>query len=144
MKTLRHPVAALVIFAVMISLILGAYDGLKQSYGFSEDSESQVDGFNIARSLNQLTIVTGINETMSSVYELSSPTATSFDVLGALASAGIGVVKTIGGLIIFPVQITSIIVQYYEIPGIIITGFAVLIVVYIAFILVSAYLRSDI
>jgi hypothetical protein len=142
MNTLRHPAAGIVLFATLISLLLISYNGLKTGYDFEADNESLVNGSNIAESLNDLTLIRGINETQSAIYDLSTPTSSTFDILGSLSAAGIGVLKIIVGLVRVPDQILSVIVKYYNIPGPIVSAFVVLVVLYVGFILLSAYLRS--
>jgi len=142
MNTLRHPVAGIVIFATLISLLLLSYNGLKTDYEFTPDNESLVDGFNIAESLNSLTLIEGLNESMSAIYDLSTPTSSTFDILGSLSAAGIGVLKIVVGLVRVPDQILSIIIKYYNIPAPVVAAIVTLVVLYVGFILLSAYLRS--
>lgn len=142
MKFLRHPVAALVIFAVLVSLTVSIYQGMQVKYDVQDNYT--VDGVNIMDRFNNLGIITSMNQTVSSVYELRSPTASPFDILGALASAGVGVLKIIGNLLVLPLQILGIVLDYFHIPPILQAGLGVLIAIYIAFIILSAYLRSEI
>jgi len=143
MKLLRHPVAALVVFAILTTLCVTIYGGFEEKYEI-EDNYTDADGFNIMESLTNLHIIQGLNQTTSSVYKLKTPTATTADILGNLASAGIGVLKLIGGLLTFPFQITAIIVGFYSIPPVIVIGFSVILIIYISFLILSAYLRSDV
>ena len=142
MNTLRHPVAGIVIFAALVSLLLGVYNGLKSDYEFDADNASLVDGKNIAEALNDLTLIRGINQTQTAIYELSNPTSNTFDILGSLAAAGIGVLKIVAGLVRVPDQILGVIIKYYNIPGPVVVAFITLVTLYVGFILLSAYLRS--
>jgi len=142
MNTLRHPVAGIILFATLVSLLLISYNGMKTAYSFEPDNESLVNGSNIAQSLNDLTLVRGLNETFTAINSLSAPTSSTFDILGGLAAAGIGVLKTIVGLVRVPDQILGVIIEYYNIPNPVVIMFVSLLISYVGFILLSAYLRS--
>lgn len=149
MKLLRHPIAGLVLFAVLVALCVGIYNGIESGYkdigSFERTDNKTISGTtgNMMDHLGKLTIITSLNQTTSSIYDLKSPTANPLDIVGSLASAAIGVLGLIAGLLIFPFQIVSIILVYYGIPAIIVNGFLLFIVIYVGFIILSAYLRSD-
>jgi len=146
MKWLRHPVVGLVIFAVLVSLIVLSYNGIKTGYGLPEEYTQEIEGenVNIMEAMQNIGIIEGLNQTASGVYALSTPSGSQFDILGALASAGIGAIRTVTGLLTFPFEICAIILRYYDVPPIIITGIMLSLIIYIGFILLSAYLKSDI
>lgn len=145
MKLLRHPVAALVLFSVLLSLLITIYnDGLVENYDITEGDLREEK--NIAEQLSELNLVEGVAEIGAGIAELSPGSASSIDILGGLASVGLGALKTVAGLGTAPYSITTIILGYYagDIPGIIGGVLVTIVFVYIGFILLSAYLRSDV
>jgi hypothetical protein len=142
MKLLRHPVAGLIIFAVLVGLCVSIYSDLETAYSLVKtDTE---DGLSIMEKLDGLLIIQGINSVTSGVYDLVAPTGSQFDILGALASVGVGVLKLVGGLLTFPFEILTIVMLFYHIPMIVVTGVNIIIISYVAFILLSAFLRSEV
>lgn len=129
-------------FAIMVGLLLTFYNGLASTYEL--DNTDTVNDMNIMVSLENLDIIIAMNQSLTGIYELSAPTGTVFDIVGALASTGIGVIKLVIGLLKFPFQILGIINLYYPLPGFIITGLLTLLAIYIGFIMLSAYLKGDI
>ena len=67
-------------------------------------------------------------------------------IVGGLAAAGIGALQTVFGLITAPIEIVNIIVAYYGggLPAKIVTNLVLLVIVYVGFLLLSAYLRHDV
>ena len=145
MKLLRHPVAALVLFSVLLSLLITIYnEGLVENYEvIPGDLE---EGKSIIEQLSELNLVEGVAEIGAGIAELSPGSASSIDILGGLASVGLGALKTVAGLATAPYSITTIILVYYagDIPGIVGGVLVTIVFVYIGFILLSAYLRSDV
>ena len=145
MELLRHPVAALVLFSVLISLLVTIYtDGLVENYDITEgDLEG---GKNIVEQLSELNLVEGVAGIGAGIAKLSPGSASSIDILGGLASVGLGALKTVAGLATAPYSITAIILGYYagDIPGIVGGILVTIVFVYIGFILLSAYLRKDV
>lgn len=144
MKYLRHGVAALVIFAVLIGLCVTMYDSLVDDYGVIPQSEAQVDGKNIGEALDNLLILKGLNKSVEVAAKLNPPEGADADIWGAIAAVGVGFLELVFGLVVFPVQITNVIVQFYSIPPKIVAGFILITVVYLIFILISAYNKGDV
>ena len=146
MKLIRHGIAALVIFAVLIGLFLSAYNNTISAYGLERQYTKEIDGkqYDIGQALENLNIISGINQTMEGIYTIKNPTGNIIDTLGALASAGIGILKLVGGLLTFPFEILNIVALFYHVPPILVTGLGLLVVIYLGFILVSAYIRGDV
>jgi hypothetical protein len=142
MKYLRHGVGALIIVAILSALCVSIYNGMEQVYEIEKNYVDD-DGFDIMEDLNNLNIISGINATMDGVYNIKNPTGNIIDTLGALASTGIGVAKITTGLMTFPFEIVTIVSKFYHIPPILGIGFIVLLIVYVGYILISAYLRGD-
>jgi len=138
---LSNAVASLVLFALLFGLILGAYNSFQDanSYNITVDANQT----QMLDDLNDLGIVKNMNETFQSVYELKAGGG-AVDILGALASAGIGVIKGIGNLLIFPFQIGSILDKHYNIPSILINSLLVMLLIFIGFKIISAYVQQEV
>lgn len=154
MNLLRHGVASLVIFSIMVLLYLGAYNGLDDVYSFTDKYTMELDDLddynltngNIMQQFESMTLITGINALQDGILQLTAGDS-PFDVLGGLTASAIGFTQVVLGLISAPFAILSILSSYYGgniIPTYIIGGLAALVTVYAFFIVLSAYLRSDI
>ena len=148
MKTVRHLVAGFVLFAVLIGLLINVYTGLETEYGITKNDTKTINGTtgNIVDHLRDLNLLSGISQLQVGIQQLSPGTGTQFDVLGGLASVGVGALKVISGIVTTPFEIVNIIVTFYagEVPGIMATSLAMIVVVYVGFILLSAYLGKDV
>jgi len=143
---LRHPVAAFILMGVLISLMVTTYVGFEDYYGV-EDSDTRLhegEQLNIMERLKSLHLIAGVNSISIAIAEINAPNAGIIDIIGALASVGIGVLKSVFGIISLPFQIVSIIMDYYHIPAAVQVGIGSIFIVYIGFIILSAYLRSDV
>lgn len=150
MKLLRHAVASFVIFAVVIGVFLGFYNAAQEEYGFTDGAVQtiEVNGTvrtgNIAELLDSMPLVEGVNSLKSSVLLFQNP-SNSADLIGATILGATGIVKTITGIFTTPLDVLYVIGEYY---GKHYTGLfyqlVALVVVYVVFITLSAYLRSDI
>jgi len=145
MKTLRHPVIGLVIFVMLVSLCVTIYSGFEDKYAITETGTQVINGTNgnIVDHLSELHILTTIENFKSAIQHIVAPQGIT-DLLGALASAAIGILELIWGIFAFPLEIMNIVLLFYNVPGIIVVGINLIILLYVAFIILSAYLRSDI
>ena len=112
---LDNMVVSFVLFATLVTLLITAYNGLEENYGIIKTDVNE-DNESIMEELNNLTIIQSINGTITGVYALENPTSNILDVLGALATAGIGVVKIVTSIISLPIEIIGIITGFYYIP----------------------------
>ena len=150
MKEIRNSVIAFVIFGMLVGLCILIYSGFEDSYSIIKgDTKSiEIDGVNktgnIMDQLERLNLVEGMNEIGTSIEKIGTPSSSLDDILGALAGVGIGVFKTITGVITLPVSIGIIIIRYYQIPPIIYVGISIIFSIIIGFTLLSAYLRSEV
>jgi len=156
MKLLRHGVAALVVFAVLVGLFINAYSGMEDSYDVTKtdvqsmqvntalNETKEVNG-SIMDQLQELDLIEGINKIGDGMVRFAEPTGV-LDILGGLASVGIGLLKTITGLITIPATFTYIITRYYAgtIPAVILGGFVALVLVYVGFLILSVLVRTDV
>ena len=118
MNKLRHAVAAVVFFAIMVGLFVTIYDlGLVENYGviegdlkpgnFTEGREDQ----NIMEQFQELNLIQGIVLLNKGVTELNPGVASTFDILGGLASVGVGTLRVVVGLLTAPYSIVRIILM---------------------------------
>jgi hypothetical protein len=151
MKYLKYGVGSLVIFAVLIGLVIVMYKGLETDYGITKGDTRNttnavtgvVESMNIMDRLDNLLILKGINQTLSGIYTIKEPSAKFLDILGALASTGIGVIKLTGGLIVFVPQVVYIIMTFYYIPPVVAAGFIILVIMFVGFLIIKAYTGND-
>jgi len=146
MNMIRHAVAALAFFAIGISLYMGVYNGLSDSYGFEDEYTLSINGSSertLMESLNDLNIIQGMNQTTTAIMQIRAPQGGGIS-LDKLAEAAIGIFSFIFGIFTFVPQILGIIIYYYPIPGAIMTGVVVIMVIYIAFIYYSRNLRGEV
>lgn len=142
MNKLRHGVGALIVFAVLVGLFVIVQGGFEDGYGVT--SGDTRDGLTLMESLEDINIISGLNKTVSGIDNLKTPTGSSSDIGGAILSTGIGFLQLVLGLITFVPEIIVVVGRFYYVPSIILIGLNVLIISYVIFILVSAYLRGDI
>lgn len=148
MNKLRHPVAALVLFAVLVGLCVEIYDGLEQYYGIvptdSLTSSYTNQSGNIMEQFKSMNLISGVENIQTGIMDLSVPAASAADILGGLASVGIGALRSVAGLVTTPFEVLGIITEYYTGISKTLVSLAMMVVVYVGFIMLSAYLRSDV
>jgi len=136
-----HIVASFVVFSVIVGLFGVAYDGFQEEYGFVPQA-TNAEGDNVMQELADINIISGINDSLTAIYKINPPTGSQFDILGALASAGLGILKIVTGIISFPIEILGIITGFYYIPPLITAGISLIFIIYIAFKLLEDYRRK--
>ena len=148
MKLIRHLVASLIIFSVLVICFVNIYNGYQDGYSFEDGDVKTINETtgNVMEQLQSLTIISSITTITEGLVNIKPSGASLTDIIGGLAAVGIGVLGTVVGVLIFPYQIVNRITAFYfgSIPGGIITGLLLLISVYVGFIVVSAYLKHDI
>jgi len=135
---LENVVAAFAIMGVMIGLFTVMYNGFEVAYGITP-TNVDADGYDVMEGLNNINIISGLEDSLGGIYTMTNPAGSNFDILGALASVGIGVVKIITGIITFPVELIGVITGFYFIPPLISTGMGLIFIIYMAFILLGNY-----
>ena len=147
MKKLRHPIGGFVVFSILVLLLINIYTGLEDHYSITKGDIKTINGTtgNIADQLKEIPLVQGVSQITAGVSALRPGGGSTFDILGGLASVGLGALKTSLGVFIFPYSITNILVAYYSdwLPAELM-GILALIIVYAAFIMLSAYLGRDV
>ena len=149
MANISNLATSFIIFAVLASLYVTIYDGIEDSYNITKSDTMTFDvggtnqTGNIADQFKALYLIEGVSEAQVGVSQLKAP-SNIIDILGGLVTAGIGALKTIAGIIVFPYQITNIVLTYYvgEIPGIL-GGLVMMAIVYVGMIMLAVFLRRD-
>ena len=151
MKNLRNPVVAFILFGLLAGLCVLIFNGFEESYNLNEQGTQNVnisgnstDG-NIMEQFERLNLIEGMNQIGDSILEIGTPGVGIVDIVGALAGVGIGVLKTIVGVVTLPFSVGYIILVYYaSIPPIIVGAIGTIFFVIVGFILLSAYLKSEV
>ena len=142
---LKNMASSFVIMALLVSLMVSTYNEFESNYDIVRDDE--IDGNNIMEKLDNINLLQGINDITTGIKRLENTQISVLavnDILGGLAIAATGILKTLGGLITFVFEIFGIITSFYVIPPIVSTVVGGLVALSIAFVLVAAYLRYDI
>lgn len=134
-------ITAFILFSVLVALFGQFYAGIKQEYGFVETFADD-EGSPITK-LQNIQVINGIDDIVAGAYEISSPTASLFDIVGGLTAAGIGFLKTATGVITFPIEIIGIITGFYTIPSEVATAFGVIFILYMMFVLIKNYTKEN-
>lgn len=141
MTRLSHPVASLVIVAVLATLLVTIFTGMEEDYDIQRNFT--VNNQTIMEEIKNVNILESMNDTLTSVYKLANPNENFFfDIVGGLAGTAVGVIKVIGTLITLPFELIMISYKYYHLETVIAIGLSVLIVIYVGFKILTAYLRS--
>lgn len=151
MKLLRHPVAAMILLATLIGLLIPVYKALEKGYGITESDTKEItlgttgetNTGNILEQLENIRLINGISVISAAITKITTGSGV-IDLLGGLAGVGLGTLKTVLGLITIPYDITHIISEFYGSDFPELSGIVAMIVVYVGFILLSAYLRKDV
>lgn len=139
MNNLRNYAASFIIMATLVSLCLTIYTGFEQKYAITRDVGQNV---NVMEKLSRLNLVQGINNLMEGIQGLKNANLLNpLDLLGALASAGIGILQVIGGTATLPFDIFGVLTDFYLIPPIIETFVGSMVVLVIGFMLLQAYIK---
>ena len=89
MKLLRHPVAALIILAVLIGLCVNIYGSFQENYSFTKGDVKTLSNHttgNIMDQLKDMNLISGVNSINTAIANLKTPGASLTDIIGALAS----------------------------------------------------------
>jgi len=145
MTTLRHAAVSLAILALLTSLSVTIFQGFIDKYDVQK--EDTQDGQTIMEKLDGLNFLQGINDIGDSIEKLKKTRLSILaagDILGALATAGAGVLKVIGGIVTFIPEILGVVTNFYFIPPIVSTVIGAVVILMVGFIILSVYLRSDV
>jgi hypothetical protein len=139
---LRHYAAAFILFAVLVTLYVNVYTDVEDAYNLTR-TDTDSSNRNIMEALEDLNIISSMNDLSTAIYKIANP-QNAADILGAMALADWGVLKTIAAIVLLPIEILGVITGFYYIPSIVPTGLVIMSFIYVAFILVSAWLKEKI
>lgn len=138
---LSNVLAAFVIFIALTGLFAFIYSEFRAEYGLQAE-EYTADGRNVAERLAKVNSIEGLNTTITAIYKLSSPTG-ALDILGGLKAAATGVLKTLTGIISFPVEIIGAIGDFYYIPSQVSVAVTLVGIVYIGFVIIRNWTQEE-
>ena len=164
MKVIRHAVAGLVFFALFMLIFVGIYNSTSDTYGFEDDvwtKEATINNVTtnqtIADQLSRLQLQKGVDRIHDSLNDINPPTGSEYDIQSGISLGVLDVLKIGTGLIggagqvvlgvaTAPFEIVNIINVYYGnyLPEYIGTYLALIVLVYVVFIILSRYLKDDI
>ena len=148
MQLLRHPMAAIIMFAGLVTLFIAAYNGLAQedSYNVTDTSARELGGVNatMMEHLNNLHIVAGLNQTASAILSLQAPTGGGLNTVNRLAEAGFGLLVFVVGFVTFVPQILGIAGAFYPVPTALISSVFLVFIIYVIMIYYSAGIRGQV
>lgn len=145
----KHFAGALVVFSILVGLFIGVYNDLNTNYDIGDVYTADVEGLSsnstIVEQFETMNVVDGVQTLVDQIVTLTSPSSGLFDIVGGLILGGVGIMKTVFGLLTFPYDITRVILTFYSgsVPAGILGGLAMLIVTYAAFIYISFWLGKD-
>ena len=106
MTKIRNILGAFLVVWLISSLFGSVWIGFQDGYNIIPTNEE--NGESVIKAIENLNFIDGINNIAESVYRITAP-SNVFDLLGALGSAGAGVLQTAGGVITFPIEIFGVI-----------------------------------
>ena len=136
-------VISFAIFYAVIVLSLNGFTAIKTGYNVTEQ-DNDAQGRNVFEALKSIPLITGMNKLQNGIYSLTT-ISNAFDVLGGLAASATGILQVIGGIVLLPVSIFGILSWFYGgvIPPVITEVIGFIVVVAVAFILISAKLGFE-
>ena len=141
MQNFRNPVTATLLFTLLIILSVNIYENMTSSYDLTYTNATDTEPF--ASRLHNTTLVSSINQLSIDISEIGA-SGNPIDLVGNLLSSGLGIIKTVYGVIIFVPQTIPIVLAEYNVPEVVGRIIGIMIMVYVAFILVSAYLQRKV
>ena len=107
---IRSMVFSFAIFMSLITLVISSWEGVSEGYDVQE--ENLQDGQTIFQKLKGLNLIKGINVLSAGITQVVS-LGSGLDILGGLALVASGALQTIGGIVLFPLQIFGFITGFY-------------------------------
>lgn len=145
MRYIRELSGALILFGIIIGLFVMVNNGIQSNYNIPDTTYELSDGTTttdtIGDKLNNLNIIQGLDDLKEAFQKIKL--GNMVDILGGLATGGIGLLLTLLGMVTFPFEIANIISNYYNLPPIFLNGILALMISYVAYIIISAYTRGD-
>jgi len=141
MKLLRYGIISLILLVGLVTFVVNFSGSLNDTYDLTD--VSLIENKSVMVALQDINVMTGLNKTIVAFKNMNKPTSTTFDVLGGLASSALGFGQIVVSLVTTPFEILHIIGEFYSVPVFFIVMLDAIIVMFVMFILVSAYLRGD-
>lgn len=124
------------IFALFISLFLGAYTAGVKAYGITS-------GTDIGSDLDDLNLIQSMQTMAEGMHQITNP-GSFLDIIGGLLSLAIGVIKGLTAVLSTPLEIMTIISgTYANIPSILWAFVGTTMYIILGFILVKAYTGQE-
>ena len=146
MNNIRQPAMGMVILMVFVGLITIIYTGFSNEYNFeTDDSMLNDDGFTMSQAIEDLDLTDNIVQLSEDIISITTP-SNPFDVLGAIAASGIGVVKLLYQITTYPVSILNVVNAFYGgwIPQPLVEFVKVVFIIGLAFVILSVILKRDV
>lgn len=145
MKLLRHGIAGLVLFSMLIGLVMSFYNGVEAAYGVPVEVKLVCGVYTnqtIGQELQDINIVESVDFIVDAIDPegIGNPA----DLIGAVFLSGLGVIFLCLSVFSAPFEIAQIIECHYGLPPMFIRGLLVLMCIYIAYIIISAKLKKDV
>ena len=151
----NHVTTGFLIFIVFITLFTGVYKVFEDKYDITRDGTScpkigsttltncTGETKSIGEALSDTTTISGITGVTDAIQSFSTPGSVLEQSYEVLTGAGLGIIKIFLGLVYFPGQVVSIILQYYQLPSYQANLLAVILNVYIIFIMLRYILKQE-
>ena len=137
----------LIIFILLTTVISGIIGAMENNYGVTDEYTQSYNGKNstITRHFSDLTnsINGDLTKISSAMNRIVTP-QNAFDILGGLATAGIGIVTLIWDMVSIPARILDIIFIFYDFPPVLINFVTLTFLVAFAFIMIRVYVKEDV
>jgi hypothetical protein len=137
----------LLIFVLLIGIITGISNSFTSYYDVEDNYYQEINEKNGTITYHFNIISNDINSSVSSITQgiasISKPT-NPLDILGGLASLGIGILKGIWSILVIPAKILDILIVFYSFPQAIINFITASFLVTFAFIIVRTYIKEEI
>lgn len=151
MAELKNPAIALVVFGMLVTLFLTVYVDFQIGYDLTPtdyrlvyDGDGNLIGnYTIMGALANINIVETMADLTDGIASLDGSSPLLFTAFQGTFLVGSGVIKLAFGMLTLPVEIFIIIVQYYQIPPIVITGIITLITLSFVFFLLSVWIGRN-
>lgn len=139
MTKLRNAVGAFVIMFVLIVLLVNSWEGFQVGYNVQE--QNLQGGKTVLQKLQGINMIAGINKITIAIQDLGNIN-NPLDLVGAIATGGLGTAQVIGGVVTFPLEIFGVITGFYDniIPPILPQLLGFLATITVGFIILSAKL----
>ena len=137
----------LLVFVLLIGIITGISNSFNSYYSVEDDYYQEVGDRNGTITYHFNLISNEINSSISSITQgisaIGKP-SNPLDILGGLASLGVGILKGIWSVLTLPAKILDILVVFYAFPQALINFITASLLITFAFIIVRAYIKEEV